>query len=52
MHAFTPVEAEIRRVCDILESIAKGYAPDSAENRAIGGAALADQAVQRHQVIR
>ena len=43
-----PVEAEIRRVCDILGSIAKAFPPDSKEGLALEEAALAFEIVQRH----
>jgi hypothetical protein len=38
----------IERVCAILESVAKGFAPNSEESLAIRDAALAYQLVQLH----
>ena len=45
-------EAELVRVCSILESIAKQYPSDSEEARTIGDAALAWIAVHQHKALR
>lgn len=45
-------EAEIHRVCSILESIANQYAPSTAERRAIDDAAIAFVLVHRTQSLR
>jgi hypothetical protein len=45
-------EAEMARMCSILESIAKQYPPDSDEALAIRDAALAYIAVRQHKAMQ
>ena len=46
------LDKEMRRVCSILESIVKNYAPDSDEASAIRDAALAYTVVQQREALR
>ena len=45
-------DAEIRRVCGILESVAKRFAPNSDECLAIRDAALAYTVVHLHEITK
>ena len=47
-----PSDAEIRRVCAILESISKAYTVDSDEAKAINDAALAYIVVHQHDILK
>lgn len=47
-----PDHESIERVCAILESVARGFAPDSDESIAIRDAALAYQVVQLHENLK
>ena len=47
-----PPDAEMRRVCAILESISKTYPPDSDEAGAIRDAALAYTVVYQHDILK
>jgi hypothetical protein len=47
-----PSDAEIRRVCGILESVSRNYPPDSDEANAIRDAALAYTVVHQHETLR
>jgi hypothetical protein len=47
-----PSDAEIRRVCAILESISKAYPADSDEAKAIKDATLAYIVVHQHDALK
>jgi hypothetical protein len=47
-----PSDAEIRRVCSILESISKAYHADSDEAKALKDAALAYIVVHQHDALK
>ena len=49
---YEAIDKEMRRVCSILESIGKNYAPDSDEATAIRDAALAYTVVQQRNALR
>lgn len=48
---FDDTDAEIRRVCAILESVASQFPPSSAEHQAIADAASAFILVQQHAAL-